>query len=104
MRPLTVYLCGYRWARQAGHLLGAMARRLLALWRWLLDNFNLDKVLSGIGNGAFSGIVAHEAGYIARAGLHRPYRRLALCFYNFCRARIFHRQTQRLRGTLWFGG
>ena len=90
--------------RQAGFLRRATARQLLALWHRLFDKCNLSKIGGGEVDGAFSGIVAHEAGDIASAGLHRPNRRLSLGLDNFCSARIFHRQTQRLRGTLWFGG
>ncbi len=79
------------WFRQAGFFRCATARQLLALWHRLLDNFKLGKVLSCKSNGACPGIVAHESGYIARAGLHRPYRRFPLGLDNFCLARVFHR-------------
>jgi hypothetical protein len=76
--------------RQAGFLRRATARQLLALWRRLLDNFKLGKVLSSIGHGAFPSIVAHESSDIASASLHRPYRRLPFGFDNFRCAWVFH--------------
>jgi hypothetical protein len=71
----------------------AAARQLLALWRRLLNDSEFDKVLSGTGNGAFLGIVAHKAGYITRSSpsptisavsawflLFGPCESIAICF------------------------
>jgi len=79
--------------RQAGDLVKA---RLLALWHRFLNNFNLGKVGGSKSDGALPGVVAAEAGDIARADLHRPYRQLSLDLNNFCRARVFHGGAQFL--------
>src|SRR5437660_1001373 len=77
--------------RQAGDLVKA---RLLALWHRFLNNFKLGKVGGSKSDGAVPGIVAAEAGDIARADLHRPYWRFPLRFDNFRGARVFHRRPQ----------
>jgi hypothetical protein len=69
----------------------ATARQLLALWCWLLNNFNLDKVGCAISDGTSPGVATHEAGDISGSNLHGPYRRLPFSLDNFRRVSVSHK-------------